>query len=76
VKEARCDTDRRDAFVAVMRRGRHETETAAPRHVTTVRELFVDRLTPDQLDVIAEAAEAVLSDNTHRLIDFRDPGVG
>jgi DNA-binding MarR family transcriptional regulator len=61
VKKVRCDTDRRGAFVAVTRRGRREIEAAAPGHVSTVRELFIDRLTPDQLDVIAAAAEAVLT---------------
>jgi DNA-binding MarR family transcriptional regulator len=61
VRKERCDTDRRGAFVTATRKGRREIGSAAPGHVTTVRELFVDRLTPEQLDVIAEAAEAVLA---------------
>jgi hypothetical protein len=47
--------------VAVTARGRREIEAAAPGHVAAVRRLFVDRLSPDQLDVIADAAEIVLA---------------
>jgi DNA-binding MarR family transcriptional regulator len=61
VRKEPCDTDRRGAFVAVTRKGRKEIEAAAPGHVATVRALFVDRLTPKQLDAIADAAEAVLA---------------
>ena len=61
VKKEKCDSDRRGAFVVVTERGRKEIEAAAPGHVATVRRLFVDRLTPDQLDAIAEAAEIVLA---------------
>ena len=61
VKKERCDTDRRGAFVVVTERGRTEIEAAAPGHVAAVRRLFVDRLTPSQLESIGEAAEAVLA---------------
>ena len=61
VKKVRCDTDRRGSFVALTPRGRREIEAAAPGHVAAVRELFVDRLSPDQLDAIAAAATAVLA---------------
>jgi DNA-binding MarR family transcriptional regulator len=61
VTKERCDTDRRGAFVTVTRRGRQAIEAAAPGHLATVRELFIDRLTPRQLDAIAGAAEAVLA---------------
>jgi DNA-binding MarR family transcriptional regulator len=60
VRKEPCDTDRRGAFVVVTRRGRREIERAAPGHVRTVRKLFVDQLTPRQLDAVADAAEAVL----------------
>ncbi|MGH3438954.1 MAG: hypothetical protein ACRDRN_21120 [Sciscionella sp.] len=33
---------------------------AGPGHLEAVRRHFIDRLTPEQLDVIADAAEAVL----------------
>jgi DNA-binding MarR family transcriptional regulator len=61
VEKERCDTDRRGAWVVVTRHGRQEIEAAAPGHVATVRRLFVDRLTPAQLDAVADAAETVLA---------------
>lgn len=61
VEKQPCDTDRRGAFVAVTTKGRREIEAAAPGHVATVRRLFVDRLSPAQLDAIADAAETVLA---------------
>ncbi|MGH9032824.1 MAG: MarR family winged helix-turn-helix transcriptional regulator [Acidimicrobiia bacterium] len=56
-----CDSDRRGAFVVVTKRGRKEIEAAAPGHVRAVRELFVDRLTPRQLDALGAASEVVLA---------------
>jgi DNA-binding MarR family transcriptional regulator len=61
VKKEKCDADRRGAHVAITPRGRREIEAAAPGHVAAVRRLFVDQLTPAQLDAIAEAAEIVLN---------------
>lgn len=60
VKE-RCDADRRGAYVVVTDHGRREIESAAPGHVEAVRELFIDHVDPDQLEVIAEVAESVLA---------------
>ena len=50
VAKEQCDSDRRGAYVVVTTHGRSEIEAAAPGHVAAVRRLFVDRLTPDQLD--------------------------
>jgi DNA-binding MarR family transcriptional regulator len=61
VTKEKCESDRRGAFVVVTRRGRTEIETAAPGHVAAVRRLFVDRLTPSQLDALGEAADIVLA---------------
>jgi DNA-binding MarR family transcriptional regulator len=61
VEKQRCGDDRRGSFVAVTDKGRAEIEAAAPGHVRTVRELFVDRLTPAQLDVLGDVAETVLA---------------
>lgn len=61
VAKERCGGDRRGAEVVVTKRGRKEIEAAAPGHVEAVRRLFVDRLTPKQLDEIAQAAETVLA---------------
>ncbi|HEX5615530.1 MAG TPA: MarR family winged helix-turn-helix transcriptional regulator [Acidimicrobiia bacterium] len=62
VKKERCTSDRRGAFVAVTAKGRREIEAAAPGHVRAVRELFIDRLAPEALDVIADSAEKVLAE--------------
>ena len=61
VEKQRCGDDRRGAHVAVTQRGRKQLAAAAPGHVAAVRRLFVDVLSQDQLDTIAEAAETVLS---------------
>lgn len=61
VQRAGCDTDRRGAFVALTSAGRAAIEQAAPRHVADVRSVFVDVLSPEELDVIAEIGEKVLS---------------
>ena len=59
-KEA-CDADRRGFHVVVTPAGRKAIKAAAPGHVDAVRRLFVDRLSPRQLDAIASAADAVLA---------------
>jgi DNA-binding MarR family transcriptional regulator len=61
VKKEKCDSDRRGAFVAVTPEGRREIEAAAPGHVDVVRRLVIDRLTPAELDTIADAAAKVLA---------------
>lgn len=61
VAKERCDTDRRGATVAVTPHGRREIEAAAPGHAETVRRLFIDRLTPEQLDAVGAAAATVLA---------------
>lgn len=61
VKKQKCDSDRRGFYVVVTARGRRDIETAAPGHVATVRRLFIERLTSEQLDAVAEAAEAILA---------------
>ena len=61
VTKEKCGADRRGAYVAVTKRGRKEIEAAAPGHVRDVRQLFVDHLTPRQLDVMGDAAEVVLA---------------
>jgi DNA-binding MarR family transcriptional regulator len=55
------DLDRRGAVVVVTKKGRRAIEKAAPGHVDTVRRVFVDRLTPAQLDAVAEIAETILA---------------
>ncbi len=57
-----CDDDRRGAYVVVTKKGRREIVAAAPGHLAAVRRLFIDHLSPRQLDVLAEIAETILSD--------------
>ena len=61
VKKDKCATDRRGAHVVVTNRGRSTIAAAAPGHVATVRRIFVDRLTPVQLEAVGEAAAIVLA---------------
>jgi DNA-binding MarR family transcriptional regulator len=61
VEKRRCGDDGRGAYVAVSALGRAQIEAAAPSHVAAVRRLFVDRLTPEQLGVVAAVSRAVLS---------------
>lgn len=61
VAKEKCDADRRGAFVVITTHGRREIESAAPGHVAAVRHLFVDRLSPAQLDAIGDPAESVLA---------------
>ena len=61
VTKEKCDADRRGSYIAVTTAGRRAIEAAAPGHVAAVRRLFVDRLTPRQLDALGSAAETVLA---------------
>jgi DNA-binding MarR family transcriptional regulator len=61
VAKEKCGDDRRGSFVVVTPAGRREIEAAAPGHVRAVRELFVDLLTPEQLDAVGAAAAVVLA---------------
>ncbi len=65
VEKQACASDRRGAYVAVTTQGRSEIAAAAPGHVRAVRSLFVDRLTRDELDVVAAVAERVLAAMDH-----------
>ena len=61
VDKEKCGADRRGAFVVVTEHGRKELEAAAPGHVDAVRRLFIDRLSPLQLEAVGAAAETVLA---------------
>ncbi len=61
VRKERCGKDRRGAFVVATEAGRRAIEAAAPHHVAMVRRLFIEPLTPAELDAIASAAEKVLA---------------
>jgi DNA-binding MarR family transcriptional regulator len=60
VERRRCPTDSRGSNVAITDAGRAAITEAAPRHVAHVRKVFVDVLTPEQLDALATIAETVI----------------
>lgn len=55
-----CPTDARGMFFEITPTGRGAIEEAAPLHVREVRRVFIDVLTPAQLDALADIAETVL----------------
>ena len=56
-----CETDRRGQLARLTDVGFAALESAAPSHVEAVREHVIDRLTPEQIDQLAEIAGIVLS---------------
>jgi DNA-binding MarR family transcriptional regulator len=56
-----CPEDRRGAFVVLTPAGRRAIEMAAPRHVETVRRLFFDRLTDEQVQTLATISDQILA---------------
>ena len=68
VRREKCDSDRRGAFVVITPAGRRELRAAAPGHVETVRRLFIDGLSAEQLRVFAEVSEQTLARLTHTSI--------
>ena len=59
VERLDCSTDGRGLLVSITAEGRRAIEEAAPGHVRTVRDYVIDVLTPEQLEVLAAAGEAV-----------------
>ncbi|MFJ9711734.1 MarR family winged helix-turn-helix transcriptional regulator [Streptomyces sp. NPDC101234] len=55
-----CPEDGRGAFVVITPLGRGAIASAAPGHVATVRGLFVDLLTPEELGTLARVAGRVV----------------
>jgi DNA-binding MarR family transcriptional regulator len=56
-----CAEDGRGLFVALTPAGLRAIEAAAPGHVASVREHFIDLLTSDQIDTLAAITQTVLS---------------
>ena len=69
VTREECPTDARGAFVGLTPQGRAMVQSAAPAHVEEVRRAFIDVLSPEQLDALAEVAEAVLANLDARTED-------
>lgn len=56
-----CPTDARGQVVGVTDAGRAAITAAAPAHVDAVRRLFLDALSHDQVDALAEIARVALA---------------
>jgi DNA-binding MarR family transcriptional regulator len=68
VRRHDCATDRRGATFTLTDTGRAAIEEAAPGHVTAVRRLLFDHLTPDDVTTLATLATRITNNlyNTNR----------
>jgi DNA-binding MarR family transcriptional regulator len=64
-----CSSDGRGAFVGLTDAGLRAIQAAAPGHVASVRRHFIDLLSREQLDALAEISQTVV----RRLTDERPP---
>lgn len=60
VAREECAEDGRGAFVTITDQGREVIEAAAPKHVTAVRRLVLDAISPEDLDTLGAIAERIL----------------
>jgi DNA-binding MarR family transcriptional regulator len=56
-----CPDDARGSMVRLTSAGRSAIEAAAPEHVNTVRRLFLDPLSDDELDTLATLLDRLLA---------------
>lgn len=61
VRREEVDGDARGSLVVLTAHGRRTIEHAAPGHVASVRRHLFDRLTPEQVRVLGEIGDVVLS---------------
>jgi DNA-binding MarR family transcriptional regulator len=59
VAREECASDGRGAYVVLTTAGRAAIEAAAPLHVQEVRRLFIDALSGDQLEALADISDAL-----------------
>lgn len=59
IRRQDCPTDNRGAEVAITAEGAQAFRQSNPSHLRAIRELFIDALTPEQLDAAAEITEAL-----------------
>ncbi|GGD64262.1 MarR family winged helix-turn-helix transcriptional regulator [Microbacterium murale] len=60
LERAESTTDRRSVLLKLSRQGRRRLVLATPDHFATAHRLVLDRLTPAQLDALADALEPVV----------------
>jgi len=61
IRRDECTVDGRGAFIVLSDAGRAAIESAAPGHVDTVRELFFEGLTSDQVAALERLSSTVAS---------------
>lgn len=61
VSRERTCTDGRGVFAALTDKGVAKLVDAAPRHVESVRKIFIDAVTPEDFEAIGRAMAAVLA---------------
>ena len=61
VQRVECAEDGRGAFILITPQGRAAIEQAAPGHVTTVRRLVFDALSPEELGAFATIIDKALA---------------
>jgi DNA-binding MarR family transcriptional regulator len=62
VQREDCPTDKRGAVARLTDRGFEVLQAAAPGHLASVRRIFFDRLTSEQVAVLGEALQIVIDD--------------
>ncbi|MBA3489471.1 MAG: MarR family transcriptional regulator [Longispora sp.] len=60
VVKRECSQDARGAFIEITESGRGTLAGAAPKHVRTVRQVFFNELSGEQLAALAEISERIL----------------
>jgi DNA-binding MarR family transcriptional regulator len=60
IDRSNCSEDRRGAFIVLTDAGRASVDSAAPRHVESVRRYLFDGLTSDQVDALGAIARTVV----------------
>jgi DNA-binding MarR family transcriptional regulator len=70
VERVECSEDGRGAFVVITSQGRAAIEQAAPGHVSTVRRLVFDGLSPKELDTLATIIEKALAQLDRQPLDL------
>jgi DNA-binding MarR family transcriptional regulator len=65
VRRDTCQGDKRGLFAVLTEAGMATIERVAPYHVDSVRQHFIDLLTPEQLDALREGYAAVTGHLRH-----------
>jgi DNA-binding MarR family transcriptional regulator len=68
IRREPCATDQRGAVVVITKKGRALIEKTAPQVVADVRNVLIDHVTPEQLDLLTELGDQV----TARLAEIDD----